>query len=425
VTTAGSTWAGTHAFGAPRCVSASSPEEVVEEVRAALRAGERVRALGTRHSFNDLADTSGTLVTLVDTDPELRVDAAAGWASVSAGTRYGVLAVALEEHGLALHNMGSLPHISVAGATATGTHGSGRRNGVLTTSVRALELVGGDGEEHRVERGDPDFAALAVGLGAAGIVTRVELDVEPSFRMRQDVYDGLGWEALLGDPESVFSAGYSVSVFTRWEAEDAGRIWVKTRLEREDDPAPEHVGGAARLAQSGADLAAGLEGNVTVQGGIPGPWHERLPHFRLDATPSAGEEVQTEYFVPFARAAEALAAIRPLGPRLDPLLLVSELRTAAADELLLSGAFGQDVLGIHFTWRDDPAGVAALLPSIEEALAPFGARPHWGKFHRPDAAAIARVTPGLAEARAVFERRDPHGLFTNARLETLGVRLPR
>ena len=412
-------WAGTYEYVAPRIVSA--PTE--REVQRVVREGGRVHALGTRHSFTDLPDTDGTLVDVSGLVDEFTIDPEARTVTVAAGTRYGVVASALDEQGWALHNLGSLPHISVAGATATGTHGSGDGNGVLTTAVRAFRYVGADGEVHEVRRGDDDFAALAVGVGAFGIVTAVTLDIQPTFRVRQDIYSGITWDAALADLDAITGAGYSVSVFTMWEPATVGFVWVKTRVESDDDGVPETLLDGRRV--EGKDSPLGMGDNITEVGGVPGPWMLRLPHFRLDTEPSFGDEIQTEYFVPREHGAAALDAVRRLGDSIRPHLVVSEIRTAARDDLWLSGAYEQDVVIIHFTWYDHPDEVGALLPRIEEALHPFAARPHWGKVHRFDAAAIERVHPRLADARALFERLDPEGRFVNAHLRRVGLREPR
>lgn len=411
-------WAGTYEYRASRLVPATS----VDDVRRAVAAGGPVHALGTRHSFTDLPDTAGTLVDVSGLEGGYSLDTGARTVEVAAGTRYGVLAQWLDAQGWALHNLGSLPHISVAGATATATHGSGDRNGVLTSAVRGIHYVGADAEVHVVRRGDADFPAVAVGLGAFGVVTAVTLEVQPTYRVRQDVYRGVSWDAALADLDALTGAGYSVSVFTRWEDGAIGDVWVKTRLESDADPVPDVLLDGVRDARANPleDLP-----DITELGGVPGPWMLRLPHFRLDGQPSFGDEIQSEYFVPRADAPRALTAMRALAGAIGPHLLVSELRTAASDDLWLSGAYERDLLAIHFTWRNDPVGVGAVLPLIEDALEPFAARPHWGKRHGFDRAALERVHPRLADARAVFERLDPDGRFANAHLERVGVREPR
>lgn len=410
------TWAGTHTFAAPRILNATTVEKVQDAVRS--RDG-RVRALGTRHSFHDLADTDGTLITVTGLDPAPVLDEAGRTVTVGGGIRYGELALWLEQHGWALHNMGSLPHISVAGATATGTHGSGNTLGTLSTAVRALEFVDATGELRTVREGDADFAGHVVHLGAIGIVTRVTLAVQPTYDVRQDVYAGMPWDELLDDVEGVTGSAYSVSVFTRWTEPVVGAVIRKTRIEGGAEPdLPSTWRGAHRTDTLGVIDTA----SWTVMGGAPGPWLHRVPHFRLEGTPSAGDEIQTEYFVPRAQAADALRAVRELGTRIHPHLIITELRTAAADDLWLSGAYHRETLAIHFTWLPHPDDVAALLPAIESALAPFDARPHWGKWHRFDAQRLAAVHPRLADSRALFERLDPEGVFSNAHLERLGLR---
>jgi xylitol oxidase len=408
---AGATWSGTHVFTAPALVEAST----IAEVQRVVVGGGPVRALGTRHSFHDLADTDGTLVTVTSIPADPVLDEERREVTVGAGTRYGVLARWLEDRGWALHNLGSLPHISIGGATATGTHGSGHGNGGLATAVRALEYVDAAGELRTVRLGDPDFPALAVGLGAFGIVVRVTLAIEPSYRMRQDVFTGLTWDAFLADPDAITGCAYSVSVFTTWVEESVGDVWVKSRMDAVGVPP------GMRPRDETAPLVGSTD-NLTEQGGVEGAWCDRLPHFRLDGTPSNGDEIQSEYFVARSDAAAALAAVREIGADIRPHLMVTELRTVAADELWLSGAFRRDTLAIHFTWANHPDAVRDLLPRIEAALAPFGARPHWGKWHTMTADAVAAVVPKLADARDVFERLDPGARFANAHLRRLGLR---
>lgn len=421
-------WAGTHTFAAPRIVNATSIDEVRTLVADAARNGTRVRALGTRHSFTDLADSDGTLITVLDIPADPVFDEAAGSVTIGAGTRYGIAAAWLAEHGLAFHNMGSLPHISIGGAIATGTHGSGNDNGILSSAVSGLEYVDATGELVHVRRGDPGFDGLVIGLGAYGVVVRVTVDVQPAYRVRQDVYRDVPWDAVLADFEGVTGGAYSVSIFTNWLGDTIEQIWWKTRLVAGDDElpvVPESWLGVQRDALTAGNLVETDPDNLTLQGGVPGDWWERLPHFRLESTPSNGDEIQTEYFIDRADGPAAITALRAIGDRIAPLLLVTELRTAAPDKLWLSGAYHREMLAVHFTWRNLPEEVRAVLPAIEEALAPFDARPHWGKLNLLTAERIAEVTPRLADARDLFERLDPAGTFTNAHLERIGVRLPR
>jgi xylitol oxidase len=317
--------------------------------------------------------------------------------------RYGELAGALEPRGLALANLASLPHISVGGAVATGTHGSGVGNGNLATAVAALELVTSDGEVVRARRGDPDFDGMVVSLGALGAVTRITLDVEPAYEVAQRVFEDLSWDELLHDFDAIMAAAYSVSVFTRW-GERAGAIWAKRRTTEPEADLPGLPATGERHPIPGVDPAS-----CTPQLGLPGAWAARLPHFRLEFTPSHGEEIQSELFVDRSRAAEAIAAMRELGPRLDPILQVSELRAIAADELWLSPQYRRDTLALHFTWQRDQPAVERALEDVEAALAPLGATPHWGKLF---------LTPPRPERLPDFcllaDRLDPRKAFHNA-----------
>ena len=395
----------------------------IDDVRRAVAAGGRVRALGTRHSFNDLADNGATLVTVTGIAPEPVLDETGRTVTVGAGISYGALAAWLQERGWALHNLGSLPHISVAGAIATGTHGSGTGNRILSAAVAGLEYVDADGELRRAGRADPGFDAMAVGLGAFGVIVRVTLDVQPTYLIRQDVYAGPTFDRVLADLDAIMSAAYSVSLFTDWTGDSIAMAWVKRRLEAPESATPEEFFGAPRDLGPVRLVDAPVD-NLTVVGAV-GPWSQRLPHFRIDSPPSNGNEIQSEYFIDRRSGAAALDVVRRLSPVITPLLLVSEIRATAPDRLWLSGSYDRETLAIHFTWRNDPDQVGRAVAQVEAALAPFDARPHWGKLTHIQAGQPERLYPRLADARALFERLDPSGRFSNRRLERLGVREPR
>ncbi len=405
-------WSNTYEYTAPRIEAPAT----VDELRRVVAEADRVRPLGSRHSFNGIADTPGTLVDMTALPVEVTIDAEAGTATVSGGTRYGVLAAALDEAGFALHNMGSLPHISVAGAVATGTHGSGVTNGNLSSAVRGLELVTPDGDLRRVTADDPELAGSVVALGALGPAVRVTVAIEPRYLIRQDTYRRMSWDTLLGSFREVAGGAYSISVFTNWVQNDVEQLWVKRRIESADAAVPDEYFGAIRDLTERPELVPGVTDNLTRRG-VAQPWHFGLPHFRLDVPPSAGDEIQTEYFVAIDDAAGALSAVRALGDRIAPHLTVTELRTMAADDLWLSPASGRDSLAIHFTWLNHPDEVFALLPVIEEALAPFAPRPHWGKLNRVDPAGFAAAYPHLADQRELVTRHDPSGKFRNEYLD--------
>lgn len=411
-------WAQNYTYAAPRIVTANS----VDDVRAALAGPGPVHALGTRHSFTDVPDTAGTLIDVTGLEAPAMIDAEAGTARVTAGTRYAVVAEQLHDAGFALHNMGSLPHINVGGATQTATHGSGDARGVLSTAVRSLRYLDASGELREVSRGDADFPALVVGVGAFGIIVDLDLEIEADYLVRQDVYHGLTWTELLADLGSVTGAGDSVSLFSRWDHDVPGPLWVKRRVTDAEAAAAPTVLDASLSPENVSPL--GMGDNVT-ELGTAGPWYLRLPHFRADREPSRGDEIQSEYFVDRAHGAAALAAVREIADGFREHLIWTEIRTAAADELWLSPAYQRDSVIIHFTWENRDAEVRAALVDIEAALAPFAARPHWGKLHLFDRERLEAVVPRLADARAVYERLDPEGRFVNDHLVRVGLRDPR
>jgi alditol oxidase len=408
---AASNWAGNYHYRAQRFHRPATVEQVQEIVAAA----RRVRVLGSRHSFNAIADST-ELISLDGLPRGVAIDHSAGTVDCSPAMRYGELAQALTVEGLALHNLASLPHISVAGAVATATHGSGDANGNLATAVAGLELVTAHGEVLTVERGAEDFGGLVVGLGALGAVTRVTLGVEPAYEIRQRVFEGLEWEAFSANFDAIMTSGYSVSVFTRWGTE-ADQIWVKSRVSDEREAERAELFGA-RAATLDRHPILGIDPvNCTPQLGVPGPWSDRLPHFRMGFTPSSGDELQSEFFVSREHAVAAIGTLRQLADTIRPLLQVSEIRTIAADDLWMSPQYRRDSVGIHFTWRPDQAAVQRALARIEAALAPFGARPHWGKLFVARAATVAPLYPRHTDFARLVDRLDPRQVFRNAWLD--------
>jgi alditol oxidase len=413
-----SNWAGNVTFGASRTHRPVS----VDELRAVVAGTDRVRVLGTGHSFNRLADTDGDLVSVAGLPPTVEIAADRRSVTVAAGIRYGELAERLYAEGLALHNLASLPHISVAGACTTATHGSGERNGNLATAVSAVELVTADGRLVRLNRGeDGDFAGAVVALGALGVVTAMTLDVEPAFEVRQYVYEGLPLDALAGHEAEVLGAAYSVSLFTDWTGPRINQVWLKRRAD-DPSPLPPPVWLGATPADGARHPVPGMSAvNCTEQGGVPGPWHARLPHFRMDFTPSSGEELQSEYVVPRERGVEALAAVDSVRELVAPVLQISEVRTIAADELWLSPNYRRDSLAIHFTWVADGDAVAPAMAAVEERLLPLDARPHWGKLYGVEPAEIRGRYPRWADFAALAAKYDPAGRFRNEVLDGLVV----
>jgi xylitol oxidase len=405
-------WAGNVVFSSREVHRPDS----VEKLQELVARSRRVKALGSGHSFSRIADTDGEHVTLAGLPPVVEIDESAATARVSGGLRYGEFTGRLHEAGFALPNLGSLPHIVVAGACATGTHGSGQANGALATAVSAVELVGADGELRTVRRGDAEFPGSVVALGALGIVTTLTLDLRPTFGIRQWIYEGLALE----DAEEALAGGYSVSLFTHWAGAGFEQVWLK-QLDTDPEPPVRWLG--ATRAPAPVHMVPGVDPqHCTPQLGEPGPWHERLPHFRLAFTPSSGDELQSEYFVPRAALADALRAIDTVRDHLRPVLQVSEIRLVAADDLWLSPAQGRDTAALHFTWVPDTAAVLPAVAALESALAEFDTRPHWGKVFGVAPATVASLWPHLPDFANLTLKHDPEGKFRNAMLETY---LPR
>ena len=405
-------WAGNIEYSTDRVETATS----LEQVQSYVKSQTKLKALGTRHCFNDIADSKHGFVSMRSLDEIISLDPAKRTVTVDAGITYGKLAPYLDAKGFALHNLASLPHISVAGACTTATHGSGERNGNLATAASALEIVTADGSVVTLsrERDGERFNGAVVGLGALGIITKVTVDIQPSYTMKQYVYEDLPFAELKDHFDAIESSGYSVSLFTDWQKQRVNEVWIKSRTEEGQGfhPTPEFFG--AKLATRNLHPIKELSAeNCTEQMGVPGPWYERLPHFRMGFTPSAGKELQSEYFVPRQHAVEAILAVERLHEQASPSLLITEIRTIAADPLWMSPCYEQDCVTIHFTWKPDWPTVSKLLPVIEKELAPFDARPHWGKLFTISPAELRRIYKKMPDFIELSRRYDPQGKFHN------------
>jgi alditol oxidase len=414
-------WAGNYQY---RAAELYAPD-TTEQLQAWVASKPSIRVLGTRHSFNGIADTTASHLSLSKLNRVIALDRENNRVTVEGGIRYGELCQYLHANGYALHNLASLPHISVAGACATATHGSGDENGNLATAVYEIEVVRADGDKMTFTRGQSDglFDGAVVGLGGLGVVTKLTLDVVPSFRVSQEVYERLPFERLEDRFESIVSSAYSVSLFTDWQSDDINQVWRKRIVTEEEQEAagirPEAtLYGAVRADGKRHPVFGHDPVHCTEQLGIAGAWHERLPHFRLAFTPSSGEELQSEYIVPRAQAYEALSALNRIRERIAPLLYTSEIRTIAEDRLWMSSSYKRPSVAIHFTWKPDWAAVRQLLPVIEAQLAPFEARPHWGKLFTMEAEQLQPLYEKLPDFRKLLLQIDPDGKFRNDYMQT-------
>ena len=409
-------WAGNYTYSTKNLDIANS----VEDVRQNVRAQAHLKALGARHSFNGIADSTEEQISLKHFD-QIELDAKARTVTVGAGVTYGQLAPYIDSRGFAVHNLASLPHISVVGACATATHGSGSKNGNLSTAVRAMEIVTANGDVATFSRdklGDK-FAGTVVGLGALGVITKITLDVQPTFQMTQMVYENLSFSQLEHHLDDIFASGYSVSIFTDWQNHRATQVWVKRRVDQ-GSQMDLHADfyGAKPATRNLHPLAGHSAENCTEQMGVPGPWYERLPHFRMNFTPSSGAELQSEYFVPRDKGYAAILAVEQLRDQITPHLFITEFRTIAADDLWISPCYQQPSMTLHFTWKPEWPAVKKILPLIEEKLAPFGAKPHWAKLFTMQPARLRSGYARMSDYKGLLAQYDPKGKFRNEFINT-------
>lgn len=414
--TARTNWSGNYTYSTDHLHTAKD----LADVQRIVKSCDKIKALGARHSFNGIADSKANQISLKQLD-QMELDTKARTVTVGAGITYGALSPYLYKKGFAVHNLASLPHVSVAGACATGTHGSGNKNGNLSTVVAALELVTAAGDVITLsrEKNGEQFLGAVVGLGALGVVTTVTLDVQPTFDVSQVVYENLSLKHLEHHFNDIFGSGYSVSLFSDWQGHRATQLWIKRRMDQNgaQKPASEFFG--AKLAtQKLHPLAGHSAENCTEQLGVPGPWHERLPHFKMNFTPSSGAELQSEYFVPRDKGYEAILAVEQLKDRITPHLFISEFRTIDGDHLWMSQCYQRPALGIHFTWKPEWPAVKALLPLIEAKLAPFEARPHWAKLFTMSPQVLQSRYTKLGDFKQGLQQYDAAGKFRNQYLET-------
>ncbi|MEZ4771879.1 MAG: FAD-binding protein [Bacteroidia bacterium] len=402
-------WAGNYSYKAPSLHQPGTPEEVQQLVKQL----DKQKALGSRHCFNNIADSPQNQISTVRLNKIVSLDTENKTLTVESGARYGDFATELDTQRYALHNLASLPHITVAGACTTATHGSGMTLGNLASAVVAMEIVTPQGELITVNREHPDFYGLVVGLGAIGIITKVTLQIEDTYQVRQDIFQELPLASLESHFEEIMSAGYSVSLFTNWLDQKVSQVWIKRRT---DQPMTDHGNDFFGATAAGRNLHPIVEispENCTEQMGIAGPWYNRLPHFKMGFMPSGGEELQSEYFIPRENAVDAILALEKKKDLINPQLMITEVRTIAADELWMSPCYHQDSVAIHFTWKQNWEEVRKLLPMIEAELSPYNVKPHWGKLFTIDPAILRSRYEKYPDFLALAKKYDPEGKFRN------------
>jgi alditol oxidase len=407
-----SNWAGNLTYTARNVHYPSTVTEVQELVKRL----NKCTALGSRHSFNKIADSTENQISLQNLNRIVSLDRSSHTVTVEAGMRYGELSPYLHENGYALNNLASLPHITVAGACATATHGSGITNGNLSTAVSAIEFINASGDVIVLskDKNPEQFYGAVVALGAIGIVTKVTLDLQPTFNMKQFVYRNMPMEELKNNFSSIMANGYSVSMFTDWNNRNINEVWIKSKVDANDTAdAPSTLHGASIATRNMHPVESQSAENVTDQMGVAGPWYERMPHFKMGFRPSSGKELQSEYFVPIEQGYEAMMAVEELSEEITPHLFISEIRTIQKDSFWLSPCYKKHCVSIHTTWKQEVDTVNELLPLLEKQLAPFNPMPHWAKlFALPPAVLQSRIEK-LADFRQLADQYDPNGKFRN------------
>ena len=402
-------WAGNYTFKAENLYDPGTVEEVQELVK---KLGQQ-KALGSKHCFNDIADSPKNQVSTINLNKVVGLNKDAKTLTVEAGARYGDFSKELHKQGFALHNLASLPHITVAGACATATHGSGVSNGNLATAVQAIELVMPNGELKNLDKSHPDFYGVVVGLGAFGIITKLTLEVQDTFAVQQNVFLDLPLATLESNFDAIMSSGYSVSLFTDWRDKKVSEVWIKQKVKEDPIQMETDFYGAKAASKNIHPILALSAESCSEQMGVPGPWYDRLPHFKMEFNPSAGDELQSEFFIPQKNAVAAILAIEKLNEKIFPHLLISEIRTIAADEFWMSPCYHQDSVAIHFTWKPHTKEVMELIPKIEKILAAFNGKPHWGKLFTMDPVDLHPLYEKYPEFLALVKKYDPERKFDN------------
>jgi L-gulono-1,4-lactone dehydrogenase len=408
--------------------SVSYPESA-EEVAALVASANKVRVMGSRHSWSKGIVTDGTLLSLDRMNRLVRVDKEKLRVTVQAGITLGALNARLEEHGLALANLGSIDTQSLAGAISTGTHGTGRGFQCLAAQVESLELIDGEGKRKRIGRGDPDFDAVVVGLGCFGIVHEITLAVVPCFQMHaitdtapfDEVIENLDeyvgrydhfkfWWFVPSDDVVVYKhnrtdAPRNDSDFTRWFKDDFLSVIVYRSL----------------VALQGLDRKALVPAVNKILTRETGRRFDRVCKSYVGfMTPAPPVHRETEWAFDYANAKDLLKKYRELLLKSGHTYnFIQEIRVTKGDDFWLSPAFGRDSLWLSMYNMDSPARWDDQLARFDAFAKAHGGRPHWGKEASFDPGYLKAVWPKLGEFRELTRSYDPNGKFVNEWVEQI------
>uniref|UniRef100_A0A915D0Y3 FAD-binding PCMH-type domain-containing protein n=1 Tax=Ditylenchus dipsaci TaxID=166011 RepID=A0A915D0Y3_9BILA len=383
----------------------------------------KIRPVGTRHSFSEIANTNDTLICLVHMNLILSVDPSVPSVTVQAGITYTDLIPFLQSIGLAIPMMASLGEISIAGAINTAVHGSGAGIGNLATQVLGLQMVLADGSVVQYSKGqnDTELAAATVGLGALGIVTQVTLQAQPTYNLAINVFENMDMSVLDTQLYNITHSGYAINMWSTFGTPGVlDQVWITTKVDSNGVNAYGNVsqlyGAPAATAQS-SPIAALPPTYVVPQMGIVGPYYERLTDYDLGLSGQEGQQTQSEYYVDFDDFVPALKALQTLSAEINAVVYVALFRITEKDELWMSPQYKKTTMAIHFSWQPKLDQVMALLPKIEAALAPFNPIPHWGKLYTLKPEQYLPLLPKYPEWREQVELHDPTHKFRNKWLE--------
>ena len=412
-----------------RIAHPASVDEVVATVRDAAARGLTVKAVGAGHSFTDIAATSGVLLSLDALSGILAVDAPARRVRVAAGTRLFDLGPLLAAHGLALQNMGDIDRQSIAGATSTGTHGTGIRFGGLAAQITAATLVTGSGEVLRVSETErPELLpAVRLGLGALGILVEVELQCVDAFVLRSADKPRPFDEVLDAWPELVAAADHFE--FYWWPHTDKAMTQTKTRLPADTafaTPNPVALWAEKRLLENEALRAQQAVGHLLPAAvpalsrfatGVYGEGVRTGVSSEIYASPRLVRFRESEYAIPFDALPQALRDVRGLIERHGwRISFPVEVRAAAPDENWMSTAHGRPsaYIAVHRYYRDDPT---EYFGAFDALMRTYDGRPHWGKMHFRSADDLRPAYPRFDDFLRVRDELDPDRRFANRYLD--------
>lgn len=378
----------------------------VAEVQQIVKNAGKLRVVGSRHSFSKIADSECTMLSTIGLNKIIGINGSIPSVTVQGGLTYTDLLTSLNTAGFALPNLASLAEISVGGAASTNAHGTGVANQALANHIRSMEIVLANGSLLTIGPNDPRLKGMAAGLGAFGVVTQLELKLVPAFNITTYTYVNMPVQNSYENFAALQNMGFGVLLVNMFTAPDAWNIAIV--YARSD-------------ANNTAMLTSNLFGGTLVSQTTQPSYLALLSIAQIGLSGVDGNEIQTEYFVPISKAVEAIKAVTAVAnsTNIFPSLATAfVIRTIASDDLWMSEYYGNDTMvAIHFSWQNNVTAVEAVLPQLERAMIPYGARPHWGKMFTMEPEDFLPHYPKVNEFKKLAEQLDPKGKFRNEFLE--------